>query len=258
MPAVAGALFLAPFGIFVGLLARVPPPSGGDVAARNERGPLQAAERRKFLSRYAPGLIPLVIMFLLVTIARSIRADFGPEIWRDLGVTTAPSTFTWSETMIALGVTVVNGAAVLVSNNRRAFFTSLAVCGFGFVVLAASLTALRAGVLGGYAFMVLAGFGLYIPYVAVHTTIFERILAIVPDRGNVGFLLYVADSIGYLAYAGIIIAKPFISSELNFLGLMKTASWVAAVISIVCLAASARFFAKVGRRDAPGGADSGG
>lgn len=52
--------------------------------------------------------------------------------------------------------------------------------------------------------MVLIGAGLYLPYVAVHTTIFERLIALTRDRGNMGFLMYVVDSLGYLGYVAVL------------------------------------------------------
>jgi hypothetical protein len=48
--------------------------------------------------------------------------------------------------------------------------------------------------------MVLAGLGVYIPYVAIHTTLFERLIAITKERANIGFLMYLVDSVGYTGY----------------------------------------------------------
>ena len=52
--------------------------------------------------------------------------------------------------------------------------------------------------LGAFPFMVLTGLGLYLPYVLVHTTLFERLMAVTRDGGTLGFLMYLADSAGYL------------------------------------------------------------
>ena len=46
--------------------------------------------------------------------------------------------------------------------------------------------------------MVLTGPGLHLPHVLVHTTLFERLMAVTRDGGNLGFLMYLADSAGYL------------------------------------------------------------
>ena len=58
--------------------------------------------------------------------------------------------------------------------------------------------------------MVLTGLGLYLPYVLVHTTLFERLMAVTRDGGNLGFLMYLSDSAGYLGYVGLMLAKKFL------------------------------------------------
>jgi len=55
--------------------------------------------------------------------------------------------------------------------------------------------------------MVLVGTGLYLPYVAVHATVFERLIALTRDRANLGFLMYLADSAGYLGVCGVMLAR---------------------------------------------------
>jgi hypothetical protein len=76
--------------------------------------------------------------------------------------------------------------------------------------------------MSAFPFMVLVGLGLYLPYVAVHTTVFERLLAMTRDRGNVGFLLYVADSFGYLGYVAVMLRAQPLGGEQRFSGLLHT------------------------------------
>ncbi len=97
MPAMAGAMFLMPLVGFVTMLARIPPPNEKDLEARSERVQMKAADRWLILKRYRSGLIALVLMYLMVTILRSLRADFAAEIWRGLGESAAPAQFTTSE-----------------------------------------------------------------------------------------------------------------------------------------------------------------
>ena len=242
MPSVAGLIFLIPFGVCVAILARTPPPTDFDVAARSKRDTMDRSERLAFVKRYGIGLIPIVLMYLLVTIVRSIRADFAPEIWKELGNATTSSIFTRSETIIAFCVLFVNSAAVLIFNNRRAFLSSLATCGLGFVLMTAALLTRATSGDGGFIFMVLIGLGLYLPYVAVHTTLLERMLAMTGERGNVGFLMYVADSVGYLGYVVVMVVRNFHPSATGVLGLLTLLSWLTIVISIACLATSWVYF----------------
>ncbi len=242
MPSVAGAMFLLPLGICVIMLGRISAPSKRDIAARTERVPMNRGERWSFVGRYALGLMPLVLIYLLVTIVRSIRGDFAPEIWRELGSPAVPSVFAQSEIWVALGILVVNGAVVLVLDNRRAFFLALLTCGGGLGLLAATLVMHQFSFLSPFRFMVLIGLGLYLPYVAMHTTLFERLLGMTKARGNLGFLMYVADSVGYLGYVGVMLAKNFGGANEHWLSLLVTACWATVVIGAICLLQSGLYF----------------
>jgi len=245
MPGVAGGLFLLPLAVCVAMLARISPPTSRDIAARSARVTMNRSERWDFLGRNAFGLIPLVLMYLFVTIVRSIRADFAPEIWRGLGITAVPSTFSHSEMLVAFGVLAVNGGAVLIRDNRRALFASLATCGLGLVLLAVALLARGSGRTDGFTFMVLIGLGLYLPYVAMHTTVFERLLGMTREQGNIGFLMYVADSFGYLGYVIVMVGRNFWPATGDVLGLLTIACWSTIGLSALCLVISCRYFARI-------------
>src|SRR5262249_50815897 len=126
MPSVAGLVFLGPLALGTWMLSRIPPPSAIDIESRTARTCMDRSERWSLLSRYAAGLAPLLIMYLAVTILRSIRADFAAEIWRGLDQPAQPSVFTQSEIFVALGILGINGCSVFIRDNRRAFFASLA------------------------------------------------------------------------------------------------------------------------------------
>src|SRR5262249_39508998 len=103
MPVTAGLLFVPPLLLFVWMLRRIPAPSRRAVAARGARPPRNRVERRAFFQRYALGLTLLVLVSLLITVLRSVRADFAPEIWAGLSGTFPPDVFAWSETAVAAG-----------------------------------------------------------------------------------------------------------------------------------------------------------
>jgi hypothetical protein len=235
MPATAGLIFLLPLIGFVWMLARIPAPEGADVAERAERTPMTGAERWAMLRRHGLGLGLILVSFLLVTVLRSLRSDFAPELWKALGVSGAPALFTVSEMWVALGVTIATGLLSLVRNNRRAFFGGLvlALAGFGLTLVA--VAAQGAGRMGAFPFMVLVGLGLYLPYVVVHTTLFERLIAMTRERGNMGYLMYVADSLGYLGYAGLLLWKSATGGAGN-LETFRTAIWLVGGLSVAALA----------------------
>ncbi len=245
MPAAVGAVFLIPLLCFVWMLTRTLPPTAADVAARSERPLLTGDDRRNFVRRYAGGLVPLLIMFLLITVLRSVRSDFAPEIWTSLGVETTPELFSFSELWVGLLVTLSSGIAVLISDNQRAFRAALAMCILGAVVLLLATLAQQAGRIAPFSFMVLIGVGLYLPYVAVHTTIFERFIAMTRDTGNVVFLMYLADSIGYLGYVGVMLARNSLQTSGDFMTFFRPLCFCVAIVSVVCMAISRIFLIRI-------------
>lgn len=236
MPAVAGLLFLAPLAGFVAMLGCIPPPSPEDVAARTERVPMTREDRLFWLRRHGPGLGLVVLAYLMVTVLRSLRADFAPELWRALGTEGAPGVFTRSEFWVALGVVVANGAAVCIPDHRRALSLALATGLGGLVLVAVALAAQASGLLAPFGFMVLLGLGLYLPYVAVHTTVFERLIALTRDRGNLGYLMYLADATGYLGYVGVMLGRDLLARDAGFLEFFRTTAWGVTALAATGLA----------------------
>jgi hypothetical protein len=199
MPFFAGCVFMIPTLLFVAMLSVTPPQSAADIATRSARKPMQATDRKYFFKKYAPGLIGVTLVYLFVTLLRSVRADFAVELWTGLGFHQTPALFTQSELFVSLGVILIIGLAVLMVNNRKAFYFSLLICFIGFVVLLLSVAGLHQG-MDPFTFMVLIGLGVYMPYVAVHAIVFERLIAITREPANLGFLMYIVDSAGYTGY----------------------------------------------------------
>ncbi|HWY88361.1 MAG TPA: DUF5690 family protein [Gemmataceae bacterium] len=244
MPFAAGLLAAPALVLFVLMLARIPSPGHVDIAARAERATMNRAERRLLYARYALGLTLIVVMYLLVTVVRSIRADFALEIWQGLGTVTDAETFTYSEILVALGVLGVCGATVLIRDNRLAFFVSLATCTVGLALIALTLVCRHLALLSPFAFMVLIGVGLYLPYVAVQTTVFERLMAMTRERGTTGFLIYVADAFGYLGYVAVMLGKRVVTDTNNVLPYFEAACWSAAAFSLVGMIFAWRYFSR--------------
>jgi hypothetical protein len=92
--------------------------------------------------------------------------------------------------------------------------------------------------------MVLVGLGLYLPYVVVHTTIFERLLAMTREKGNCGYLMYLADAIGYLGYVGVIIFNSFVSKQISILNLFVNMVALISVISCILVVFTWIYFVK--------------
>ena len=233
MPFITGLIFVVPLLFFVWLLSQIPPPSEEDEKLRTKRSPMSGKQRRDFFRRHSVGLTALLIIYILLTVVRSIRDDFAVEIWQGLGVDDEPTVFARSEFWVMIGVTVINGLVILIKNNQVAFFTGLGLLVLGFAVVLTAILGQANGHLSAMTFMVLLGLGMYIPYVAFHTTIFERMMAAFKEVGTIGYLMYLADAIGYLGYVAVMIFRNTFSGSVDFLQLMNWTSVLVALLSTV-------------------------
>jgi hypothetical protein len=145
---------------------------------------------------------------------------------------------------------MINGMAVLILDNRRAFFVALGTCAAGILLLAAALAGQASGQISGFTFMVLIGLGLYLPYVAVHTTVFERLIAMTRDRGNIGYLMYLADAFGYLGYVAVMFGKGAFAVQGEFLAFFTATCGIIAAAAALLLLGAWWYFAE--RCPAPG------
>jgi len=244
MPGVAGAIFAAPLLVFVWMLQQIPIPDARDVAARSERHPMTTAERLGMLRRHGLRLLAIILVFLLMTVLRSVRADFAPEIWSGLGIRNQPAVFTQSESWVAIVVILLNAAVVLVKDNRRAFLLALGMSAVALGMALLALAGQHRGVLPPFAFMVLLGLGMYVPYVAVHTTIFERLISLTRERANIGYLMYLADAAGYFGYAALMLGKNAFPSGESFLTFfIRLCVWIFGFAFVALLLAYA-FYAR--------------
>ena len=233
MPVITGFLFVPPLLLFVFMLKQIPRPNQHDVLHRSVRTPMDGKARWELFWRHRWGLSALVLIYLLLTIGRTIRDDYAVEIWTGLGYSEKPSIFARSELVVAIGVTCVTGLAFCIRSNRTAFLSSLGLIAGGFVLVLGCLGTFEAGMLDPFWFMVLVGFGLYVPYVVFHTTVFERFIAVFREPGNLGYLMYLADAIGYLGYVGLLLFKEFAAGEMNYLLAFKLTALIMSLVSTV-------------------------
>ena len=111
-----------------------------------------------------------------------------------------------------------------------------------FLLLIGVTIAQEHDLIGPLSFMVLCGVGLYMPYVAFHTTVFERIVSASSLSGNLVFLMYLADSIGYLGYVLLLAAKSQLEASNDKLAIFQNALYSLSVLSIIFLGIAAVYF----------------
>jgi MFS family permease len=214
MPFFAGLLYALPLLFFVWMLTRIPKPSEQEVADRAERTPMNQADRIHLVKQLWPGILTISILYLFASLLRGMRSDFAPEIWKYLGFKSLPETYSQTEIWVTVGILAINGSLVLIRSNFKAFFTSIWAIATGFLLLIiAGFWGIES--MGPFWLIVLTGFGIYLPYLTITTSVFERMIAITRHKANIGFLMYIVDSLGYLGYNILLLSIGFILPDIN-------------------------------------------
>jgi hypothetical protein len=90
--------------------------------------------------------------------------------------------------------------------------------------------------------MVLSGFGLFLPYVIFNGVMFDRFLAAYKEPGNVGFLIYIADAFGYLGAVMVLLWRNFGFAKVSWLDFYQKLCYIGmGLFSITILIAWAYF-----------------
>ncbi len=242
MPVVTGMLFAAPLVLFVWMLHQMPPPSRQDEQLRTKRQPMHQQQRRAFLRLFLPGIVLLVVAYIFLTAFRDFRDNFAAEIWQSLGYGDTPEIFTVTEVPVAIGVLIIMGLLMLIQDNAKALSTYHGIIAFGFVLIGISTFAFEQGWLNPLVWITLVGLGLYLGYVPFNSILFDRLLATFRYVGTAGFLIYVADSFGYLGSVGVLFYKNFGQAQLTWLRFFILAGYGMTLVGSVLIFFSWLYF----------------
>ena len=209
MPFVTGLVFLPILVIGVRMLSKIGPPDDHDKLLRTERVPMNSYERKMFVLRFAPGIVFSILVYVGLTIFRDMRDNFAVEFWSALGYSKTPELLVFSEVPIAISVLVIIALMILIRNNRLAFYSNHIITIFSGFLLLFTTWLFSIQRLDPVLWMIIAGFSMYLPYIAFHTLYFERWIAHFKYKSNIGFLMSMADAAGYLGSTIILLVKNF-------------------------------------------------
>jgi len=217
MPFWTGGLFVPLLLISVILLNQTPAPTLQDIDLRSIRTPMSKAERKAFFNKFKPALIILILVYIVLTALRDLRDNFAVEIWEALDIVVSPALLTQTEIPITLLLLFMMASLVLIKNNQLALFINhwIIIAGLGLAVVSTIL--LKMGIISPFYWVVGTGTGIYMGYIPFNCLLFERLIVAFRSAGNVGFLMYLADSFGYLGSVGIVTIKQF--------GILQNMSW---------------------------------
>ncbi len=235
MPAMVGGLFVPVLLICLWGLNQLPPPNAADIAARVERGPMDGKARRELLAHYAPGLIVLIILYVMLTALRDFRDNFAAEIWQSVGLGNEPAVFAISDLPIGVIVLFAMAGLALFRKNRPALLANLGLIAVGLIVTAGVSLAYWAHMIDALWWMIGLGGGLYLAYTPYNGLLFDRLVAATGKVGTAGFLIYVADSSGYAGSVALLLVKNLTALNLPWVPFLLVSSLVTGVAGLAFL-----------------------
>lgn len=244
VPFYTGLVFSLPLLLFVFLMEKIPPPSAEDITYRAERTPMSATDRKVFIKEFMGGLIACVIIYCFATIFRDIRDNFSPEMWKEMGFFNQPAIFSKTETPITLIVLVLIGSMVLIKNNFTALKTAHYFILAGFILAGACTLLFKENHLSPIWWMTLVGLGLYMVYIPFNAVFFDRLISTFKYAGNVGFLIYIADSFGYVGSIGVLLSKEIFKVQLNWVTFFSNSVIILSIIGSFLTLFSLYYFAR--------------
>jgi hypothetical protein len=217
MPFTVGSIFLLPLLVCLQLLKRIPEPDEEDKKMRMARVPMTAEKRKELVRTFLPGILLLTGTYIMVTILREVRDSFMADMWRESGQPMAISNFAQTESIIAVLILVLIALMVWVKHNFYAFQLSQLIMIFGFILAGTTTWQFIHGSLDMFWWMTWVGCGLYMVYIPFNSNLFDRFIAAFQFSGNAGFLIYIADSFGYLGSVTVLLSKSFLKWDVQWL-----------------------------------------
>ncbi len=237
MPFATGALFFLPLLFFTWLLNKTPPPTAEDIRQRTQRHPMGKEERRAFLQTFLPGLVLLVIGYIILTIIRDYRSNFAANMWAEMGMGNDTSIFTRTELPASLVTLFLMGMLIFIRRNLQALLVNHIIIVAGLLICLGTTVLYTNGFLSPLAWMSWLGIGLYMGYVPFNAMLFDRLIAAFQYVSNAGFLIYVADSFGYLGSNAILVMKNVLNIQLSwtqfFIQLILALSSLGVVVTVM-------------------------
>jgi len=242
LPFFAGLVFLIPLLLFIWLIEKIPPPSASDQLLRTERKPMLKEERATYIKTFFPGIVTLLVIYVFLTIFRDIRDNFAADMWVEMGFANQPEKFVQTEIPTTIIVLVLISAMIYIRNNLKALMVSHVIIGAGFLLAGISTLLFMQGILTPFYWMMLVGLGLYMGYIPFNCVLFERMIATFKYAGNVGFLMYLADSYGYLGSVAVMLGKSVFHIQLSWTNFYAYGVMVLSIVGLLGTIISSWYF----------------
>ena len=178
---------------------------------------------------------------MLLTAYRDFRDNFSAEIWKSLGITD-PKIFTQTEALVSFVVLVVIASLMVIKNNFKALIINHIIVIMGMLMVGVGTWLFEQKIIDAPTWMVAVGMGLYFGYIQFNSIFFDRLIATFKYVSTVGFLIYLADSFGYVGSVAVMFYKEFGSHNLSWLDFFLKSSYILSITGTVLMLLSLSYF----------------
>jgi hypothetical protein len=138
------------------------------------------------------------------------------DILRENRVLFSPKLFTQMEIPTSLLILLLVGGTFKIKNNKSAFNLSLSIIIIGLMVSGVTTFMFYHQSISVVNWITFTGLGLYMGYIPFNTIVYERLISMLKEPVNIGFLMYIADSAGYLGSMAVLLMKEFALFSTNW------------------------------------------
>ena len=220
------------------ILSIIPHPSKEEILARNDITPMSSEERVKMFKGLKVSIIPLTLLYVILTIYRDLRDSFMVDIFHELLIDVQPSVFTSIELAITFCVGLILLVIAKIQSHRKALITHHILFLISALIIGITTFLLMNKQISAITCMFLTGFATYLAYVPFNSMLFERLISLYKYQGTVGFLIYFADSFGYLGSCILYIVSSLLMAKSIWLQTFLQTGMIYACISPILIAIS--------------------
>ena len=243
MPFVTGALVFPFVLLCCYLLSLIPAPNAIDISLRTIRKPMTSAQQNQFVHKFLPGICFLTILHATLTVFRELRDAFTADFWEELDLTDS-LIFTRTEYPIAFIVLLLMFLIVFIRSNRKALNVIYVITALGCIITISATLIFMNRSMGPVTWMILSGLGLYMGFIPF-TYMVERLIAAMHSSATTVFILYLADSFGYVGTTSVFVFKNFSSIDLSWSQMLVYTALGSSILALISLLGCYFYFGKL-------------
>ncbi|MBU3679925.1 MAG: hypothetical protein FGM32_10025 [Candidatus Kapabacteria bacterium] len=210
------AIPLIGFGLW--LLNRLPPPIEDERRSRSPRRAMSGRDRAVMFQNMFWAIIPLTLIYVVLTVYRDTRDSFMVDIFHELRLPADPALFARLEIVVAVIVLVILVSIAKISRHKMAVRAHLLLILSSAILVGVSTLLFYKNAITPEIWMILTGVSTYIAYIPFNSMLFERLIALYRLEGTVGYLMYFADSFGYLASCILYVSASLFDTSIDWTG----------------------------------------